>query len=235
MSEFNITINLDLTPQVGNKKRNNERKRTRDRKKMWHLRNRGQLDTKGNQKDSNPCKRGSKYDAAQSGQNGALRRHPSVSTSTQPKRCPPNRTADPSHAAPRASASTDSRSASVPTGSKDDGCSPSVVRFHKPAAAPPPAGIPPDYLAIDCEMVGTGPKGSVSQLGRCSVVSYEGDVVYDKFIKPPMPVTDYRTRWSGIHPRNLANATPFSVARKEAKKFYSSQSFPPLSLYWPGC
>lgn len=231
MSEFNITINLDLTPQVGNKKRNNERKRTRDRKNMWRLRKRRQVDTKGNQKNSNLPKRGSKYDAAQSGQNGAFRRHPPLSASSQPKRCPPNRTVDPSHAAPRASASTDSRSASIPTGSKDDGCSPSAVRFHKPAAAPLPAGIPPDYLAIDCEMVGTGPKGSVSQLGRCSVVSYEGDVVYDKFIKPPMPVTDYRTRWSGIHPRNLAHATPFSVARKEAKKFHSSQSFSSLNIY----
>ncbi|XP_054637909.1 interferon-stimulated 20 kDa exonuclease-like 2 [Dunckerocampus dactyliophorus] len=80
------------------------------------------------------------------------------------------------------------------------------------------AGVPSKFLAIDCEMVGTGPKGCVSQLARCSVVTYEGDVVYDKFIKPSMPVTNYRTRWSGIRPCDLSNATPFHQARKEVLK-----------------
>lgn len=215
MSEFNITINLDLNSvQVENKKR----KRKRVRKKMWHVQIGKQLDTKGKQKFSNLRKEGWKHGAAQSRQNGALTRHPSAPTSTQPERCPPPRTAGPSQAASLSSASTHSQAASIPTGSADVGCS--VVSFRKPTAAPLTAGIPSKYLAIDCEMVGTGPKGSVSQLGRCSVVSYEGDVVYDKFIKPPMPVTDFRTRWSGIRPRNLANATPYSVARKEVKTFH---------------
>lgn len=67
-------------------------------------------------------------------------------------------------------------------------------------------------------MVGTGPKGSISQLARCSIVSYDGDVVYDKYIKPAEPVTDYRSRWSGIRPKDLANATPYAEARKEILK-----------------
>ncbi|XP_043971962.1 interferon-stimulated 20 kDa exonuclease-like 2 isoform X2 [Gambusia affinis] len=78
-----------------------------------------------------------------------------------------------------------------------------------------PAGNPIKYLAIDCEMVGAGPKGSISQLARCSIVSYDGDVIYDKFIKPSMYVTDFRTRWSGIRPRDLSKATPFAQARQE--------------------
>ncbi|XP_014898662.1 interferon-stimulated 20 kDa exonuclease-like 2 isoform X1 [Poecilia latipinna] len=78
-----------------------------------------------------------------------------------------------------------------------------------------PIGNPTKYLAIDCEMVGAGPKGSISQLARCSIVSYDGDVVYDKFIKPSMYVTDFRTRWSGIRPKDLFKATPFVQARKE--------------------
>ncbi|XP_075937338.1 interferon-stimulated 20 kDa exonuclease-like 2 [Anarhichas minor] len=93
---------------------------------------------------------------------------------------------------------------------------PSVSCSHKPAAAAQTsAGIPTKYLALDCEMVGTGPKGSISQLARCSLVSYDGDVVYDKFINPSVPVTDYRTRWSGIRRSDLVNATPYSEARKE--------------------
>ncbi|XP_071766238.1 interferon-stimulated 20 kDa exonuclease-like 2 [Centroberyx gerrardi] len=95
----------------------------------------------------------------------------------------------------------------------------SVSNSHKPTAALPSGsksvGNPTKYLAIDCEMVGTGPKGRVSQLARCSIVSYEGDVVYDKFIKPCVPVTDYRTRWSGIRWSDLVKATPYTEARKE--------------------
>ncbi|XP_037310000.2 interferon-stimulated 20 kDa exonuclease-like 2 isoform X2 [Pungitius pungitius] len=91
---------------------------------------------------------------------------------------------------------------------------PSPAESHR-AAAQTSARIPTKYLALDCEMVGTGPKGSISKLARCSLVSYDGDVVYDKFINPPVPVTDYRTRWSGIRRSDLVNAAPYSEARKE--------------------
>ncbi|XP_077382444.1 interferon-stimulated 20 kDa exonuclease-like 2 isoform X2 [Festucalex cinctus] len=86
-----------------------------------------------------------------------------------------------------------------------------------------PTRLPSKYLAMDCEMVGTGPKGSISQLARCSIVSYEGDVVYDKFINPSVPVTDYRTRWSGIHAGDLRKATPFNQARKEILKLLAGK------------
>lgn len=72
-------------------------------------------------------------------------------------------------------------------------------------------------LALDCEMVGAGPKGHINQLARCTIVSYEGDVVYDKFIRPALPVTDYRTRWSGIRHCDLIKATPYIQARKEVR------------------
>lgn len=207
MSEFNITINLDLNARVENKK---QRKRKRVSTKRWNVQHGKQLGAKGKQKSSGI--EGPRNGAAQSRQNGALTRHPSAAASAQPKRCPPHRTADASHAASPPLASTHSQGAST-----DVGISASVGSFRKATAAPAPAAIPSKYLAMDCEMVGTGPKGSVSQLGRCSVVSYEGDLVYDKFVKPPVPVTDFRTRWSGIRPRNLADATPYAVARKEVK------------------
>ncbi|KAL8197572.1 UNVERIFIED_CONTAM: hypothetical protein K2H54_033106 [Gekko kuhli] len=70
-------------------------------------------------------------------------------------------------------------------------------------------------VAIDCEMVGTGPAGKVSALARCTVVNYNGDVIYDKYIRPQLPVVDYRTRWSGITWRHLEKATPFMTARAE--------------------
>ncbi|KAM4036295.1 apoptosis-enhancing nuclease-like isoform 2-T2 [Anomaloglossus baeobatrachus] len=70
-------------------------------------------------------------------------------------------------------------------------------------------------VAIDCEMVGTGPGGKISELARCSVVNHLGEVLYDKYVKPELPVTDYRTRWSGITRKHLRNAVTFKMAHKE--------------------
>ncbi|KAJ8354611.1 hypothetical protein SKAU_G00221780 [Synaphobranchus kaupii] len=89
--------------------------------------------------------------------------------------------------------------------------------------AAPPFGNPLKYLALDCEMVGTGPKGQLSEVARCSIVSYSGDVVYDKYIMPTRPVTDFRTRWSGIRRQHLCNATPFMQAKKEIVKILTGK------------
>ncbi|XP_038668806.1 apoptosis-enhancing nuclease-like isoform X1 [Scyliorhinus canicula] len=77
---------------------------------------------------------------------------------------------------------------------------------------------PAKYLAIDCEMVGTGPCGRVNEVARCSIVNYQGDVIYDKYVKPGHPITDYRTRWSGIRKQHMVNAIGFDVAQKEIMK-----------------
>lgn len=83
--------------------------------------------------------------------------------------------------------------------------------------------IPSKMVAIDCEMVGTGPKGHVSSLARCSIVSYEGDVLYDEYIRPPCQIVDYRTRWSGIKKQHMVNATPFKVARGQILKLLTGK------------
>ncbi|OXB57517.1 hypothetical protein ASZ78_009112 [Callipepla squamata] len=77
---------------------------------------------------------------------------------------------------------------------------------------------PNKYVAIDCEMVGTGPRGRQSELARCSVVSYDGDVIYDKYVLPLLPVVDFRTRWSGITRRHMESAIPFRAAQEEILK-----------------
>ncbi|XP_029437559.1 interferon-stimulated 20 kDa exonuclease-like 2 [Rhinatrema bivittatum] len=85
------------------------------------------------------------------------------------------------------------------------------------------AACPYKMVAIDCEMVGTGPGARHSELARCSIVSHEGDVVYDKYVKPPNPITDYRTRWSGIRKHHMKNAMPFKVAQKEILKILAGK------------
>uniref|UniRef100_A0A8B9XK27 Apoptosis enhancing nuclease n=1 Tax=Bos mutus grunniens TaxID=30521 RepID=A0A8B9XK27_BOSMU len=89
---------------------------------------------------------------------------------------------------------------------------------RKPAPRDSAGPLPSKCVAIDCEMVGTGPRGRVSELARCSVVSYHGEVLYDKYIRPEMPIVDYRTRWSGITRQHMRKAIPFQVAQKEILK-----------------
>lgn len=80
----------------------------------------------------------------------------------------------------------------------------------------PCVGVQPSMLlAMDCEMVGTGPNGQFSELARCSLLNYSGTVIYDKYVLPRQPVTDYRTPWSGIKKEHLINALPYEEARKE--------------------
>nr|XP_044617469.1 apoptosis-enhancing nuclease isoform X1 [Equus asinus]XP_044617474.1 apoptosis-enhancing nuclease isoform X1 [Equus asinus] len=93
-----------------------------------------------------------------------------------------------------------------------------VLCSRKPAPWESAGPLPSKCVAIDCEMVGTGPHGRVSELARCSVVSYHGDVLYDKYVRPEMPIVDYRTRWSGITRQHMRKAIPFQVAQKEILK-----------------
>lgn len=92
--------------------------------------------------------------------------------------------------------------------------SPSASGRSSPCASPCPSAV----VALDCEMVGTGPGGRCSELARCSIVDYHGNILYDKYVQPCQPVTDYRTPWSGIQRRHLLNATPFAQAREEVRR-----------------
>ncbi|XP_078097400.1 apoptosis-enhancing nuclease-like [Mustelus asterias] len=103
---------------------------------------------------------------------------------------------------------------------------------------------PVKYVAIDCEMVGTGPRGCHSELARCSIVNYQGVVVYDKYVKPENPITDYRTRWSGIRAQDMTNATGFDDAQREIMKILKdkivighalSNDFKALKYFHPTC
>lgn len=62
-----------------------------------------------------------------------------------------------------------------------------------------------DVFALDCEMCVT--EGGKSELTRISIVSWDGEVVLDELVKPPRPVVNYLTRYSGITPEMLEPVT----------------------------
>ncbi|KDR69806.1 hypothetical protein GALMADRAFT_255620 [Galerina marginata CBS 339.88] len=74
--------------------------------------------------------------------------------------------------------------------------------------------LPGKYLALDCEMVGVGIKGSESSLARVSLVNFYGAVVVDEFVRQKERIVDYRTQWSGIREADMVNAKPFEEVQK---------------------
>ncbi|NXL94528.1 REXO4 exonuclease, partial [Alectura lathami] len=70
-------------------------------------------------------------------------------------------------------------------------------------------------VAMDCEMVGVGPKGEDSIVARVSIVNRFGKCIYDKYVKPTEKVTDYRTAVSGIRPEHLQTGEDFKMVQKE--------------------
>lgn len=76
-------------------------------------------------------------------------------------------------------------------------------------------------LALDCEMVGIGAFGHESRLASVSVCNDQGNSVYFSYAKPPRPVTDYRTKYSGIEPKHLTDAPTAAQVQKEVKELVS--------------
>ncbi|XP_075700827.1 interferon-stimulated 20 kDa exonuclease-like 2 isoform X2 [Rhinoderma darwinii] len=148
---------------------------------------------------------------------GTSSRTVSVGAPRQPSTISISINCAPNH--PRHSSASEGHKSSATDGAKKPS-KPKYNPLSKNDRVLPPVVTGPSYkmVAIDCEMVGTGLKGRNSALARCSIVTYQGDVVYDKYVKPGSPVTDYRTRWSGIRREHLINAIPFTVARKEVLK-----------------
>ena len=74
------------------------------------------------------------------------------------------------------------------------------------------------YIALDCEMVGVGPTlppaATESALARVSIVNYNNEQIYDSYVLPKEPVTDWRTHVSGIKPIHMKHARTFEEVQK---------------------
>ncbi|KAK7401791.1 hypothetical protein VNO78_13563 [Psophocarpus tetragonolobus] len=79
-----------------------------------------------------------------------------------------------------------------------------------------------DAVAMDCEMVGVG-QGNKSALGRVTLINKWGNVIYDEFVRPIERVVDFRTKISGIRPRDLRKAKDFWTAQKKVAELINGR------------
>lgn len=65
-------------------------------------------------------------------------------------------------------------------------------------------------------MVGVGPNpDNDSALARVSIVNFNGDQVYDSYVRPKEMVTDWRTHVSGIAPKHMVEARSLEQVQKD--------------------
>lgn len=86
-------------------------------------------------------------------------------------------------------------------------------------------------IGMDCEMVGVGRDGVDSILARVSLVNHFGNCIYDKFVKPIEPVTDYRTSVSGCRQQDLENGEEFQTVQKEVYDIMKGRTLVGHALY----
>lgn len=110
---------------------------------------------------------------------------------------------------------TASNSGYDPLGGASNHSSRSVGSFQHSYKRPE---MPPkhQYLAMDCEMVGTITGASVA--ARVVLIDWKGRAVLDTYMKPDDPVSDYRTFVSGITREHLDDAPTFAVAVEQVKE-----------------
>jgi RNA exonuclease 4 len=70
---------------------------------------------------------------------------------------------------------------------------------------------------MDCEMVGVGQRDK-SVLARVSIVNFHGQQIYDSYVRPLEPVTNWRTFVSGIQPKHMAGARSMTDVQEEISK-----------------
>ncbi|EJD55457.1 hypothetical protein AURDEDRAFT_155696 [Auricularia subglabra TFB-10046 SS5] len=83
--------------------------------------------------------------------------------------------------------------------------------------APPPAGPPPqrtEYVALSTQHVFIASDASMPMVARVSVCDFHGNSLYDTFVQPTHPVTDYRTPLTGLELHHLQTGSPFQEVQQ---------------------
>ncbi|CAL9224111.1 unnamed protein product [Arabidopsis halleri] len=77
----------------------------------------------------------------------------------------------------------------------------------------------PRVVALSCKMVGGGSDGSLDLCGRVCITDENENIVFHTYVKPTIPVSNYRYETTGIRPENLKDAMPLKHAQRKIQEF----------------
>ncbi|KAI4350699.1 hypothetical protein L6164_005129 [Bauhinia variegata] len=74
-------------------------------------------------------------------------------------------------------------------------------------------------VALACKMVGGGSDGSLDLCARVCIIDEQENIIFHSYVKPPIPVTNYRYETTGIRPEYLRDAMPTRVVLRKIQDF----------------
>ncbi|KAH7532510.1 hypothetical protein FEM48_Zijuj04G0027900 [Ziziphus jujuba var. spinosa] len=74
-------------------------------------------------------------------------------------------------------------------------------------------------VAMACKMVGGGSDGSLDLCARVCLIDEYENVIFHSYVKPILPVTNYRYETTGIRPEYLRDAMPLKQVQKKIQDF----------------
>ncbi|XP_059624716.1 uncharacterized protein LOC132267593 [Cornus florida] len=74
-------------------------------------------------------------------------------------------------------------------------------------------------VALACKMVGGGSDGTLDLCGRVCLIDEYENVIFHTYVKPQLPVTNYRYETTGIRPDLLKNAMPVRLVQQKIQNF----------------
>ncbi|KAG2710371.1 hypothetical protein I3760_04G024100 [Carya illinoinensis] len=77
----------------------------------------------------------------------------------------------------------------------------------------------PQVVALACKMVGGGSDGSLDLCARVCLIDESENIIFHTYVKPPIPVTNYRYETTGIRPEHLRDAMPLRQAQRKIQDF----------------
>ncbi|KAL2320114.1 hypothetical protein Fmac_029083 [Flemingia macrophylla] len=77
----------------------------------------------------------------------------------------------------------------------------------------------PQVVALACKMVGGGSDGSLDLCGRVCLIDEHENIIFHSYVKPPIPVTNYRYETTGIRPEYLRDAMPMRQVQRRIQDF----------------
>ncbi|KAJ3694331.1 hypothetical protein LUZ60_009811 [Juncus effusus] len=74
-------------------------------------------------------------------------------------------------------------------------------------------------VALSCKMVGGGSDGSLDLCARVCLVGEDENIIFHAYVKPLLPVTNYRYETTGIRPEHLRDAIPIKQVQRRIQDF----------------
>ncbi|CAL5199987.1 unnamed protein product [Lathyrus oleraceus] len=89
----------------------------------------------------------------------------------------------------------------------------------------------PKAIALDCEMVGGGSDGSLEVCARVCLVDEDENLILHTYVKPRIPVTNYRYDITGLTEEHLRDGMPLKQVREKILQIlYNGESIGKVRL-----